>query len=232
MTPVDQYRQFGLREPIRIRPGCMFHLMLWGGHAFLLTGSLLALEEGGDFEAFIGLFGLLFFGTTFVIMLVALLRGARRGTVEISRDGIFMSHIGVVLPWSDIGPAWSHPVRVRGMALTDVCFVVRNARDHMTRMDGIGRFLFTISMKLSHSRKGGAMQWGLHGLLALMDAGTGMQRQMGEALERMRAAVLEDPGAMVFNVPIALRFELKADDLVALMNAEVVARNPDRMPTG
>jgi hypothetical protein len=230
MNALEQYRRSGLREPIRIRPGCMFHVMLWGGHAFLLLGSLLALEEGGAFEAFMGLFGLLFFGTTFVIMLTALLRGGRRGTVEISAEGIYMSHIGVVLPWADIGPAWSQSVRVSGVAMHDVCFVVRDARTHMTRMGAMGRFLFSLSMKLSRSRKGGAIQWGLHGLLAAMDAGTGMHRQMAEALDRMRAAVLEEPGAMVFNVPIALRFGLKADDLVALMNAEVMARHPERNP--
>jgi len=230
MEAVEQYKQNGVREPIRLRPGKKFHWAFWGGHSFLLFGALLMMMEDGPFENFIGLVGFLFFGTTFLIWLVALLRARERGTVELSGDGLYMSHIGVLLPWSDIGPAWSQPVHIKGMTMHDVCFVVRNAKTHMKKMDFIGRGLFKLALKVSSSRKGGAIQWGLHAALALVDAGTGLHRQTAAILQRMRDAVLEEPGAMVFNVPSLLRFDLSADDLVAILNTEVMARHPERVP--
>lgn len=224
MTPVEQYRSHGLSEPIRIHAGMRFHALLWGGGGFLMLGSVIAMEEGGELEQMIGAFGFVFFGVCLSILLYALVRGGRRGLLEISGDGLYMSHIGVVLPWQDIGPAWIQTVRQSGMALEDVGFVVRNADRHMDRMGPVGRFLFKLSRMMSRSRKGGILDWGLHGFLAAADAGFGSHRQMGDALEKARAMAMADPGAVVFNVPIPLRMGISASDLLGIINAEVLAR--------
>lgn len=224
MTLIERYRTRGLSEPIRIHAGLRFHGLLWGGGGFLMLGSVLAMEEGGELEQMVGAFGFVFFGVCLSILLYALVRGGRRGLLEISGDGLYMSHIGVVLPWRDIGPAWIQTVRQSGMTLEDVGFVVRNADQHMDRMGPVGRFLFKLSRMMSRSRKGSVLDWGLHGLLAAADAGFGSHRQMGDALEKARAMAMDDPGAVVFNVPLALRMGMSAPDLLGIINAEVLAR--------
>jgi hypothetical protein len=225
MTPIEQYRSRGLREPIRIHAGLRFHALLWGGGGFLMLGSVIAMEEGGELEQMIGAFGFVFFGVCLSILLYALVRGGRRGLLEISGDGLFMSHIGIVLPWRDIGPAWIQTVRQSGMAIEDVGFVVRNADQHMDRMGPVGRFLFSVSRMLSRSRKGGVLDWGLHGFLAAADAGFGSHRQMGDALEKARTMAMADPGAVVFNVPVPLRMGISASDLLGIINAEMLSRS-------
>jgi len=224
MKAIEQYRRHGLSQPIRLKAGLAFRLFFWWGGGFLMLGAVLMMVEGTPFEQLLGLFGFLFFGFCFSIMLVAWVRGRRRGLVEVSRDGLYLSHLGIVLPWQDIGPAWVHTVYQKGIALKDVTFVLDNASRHRDRMDGLGRLLFRISRAVSGSRKGGAVEWGVRATMMAFDAGTGMHRQMNEALEMMRQAVLEKPDAIVFNVPMVLRFGVSAEDMLAIINAETLAQ--------
>ncbi|MBB4286737.1 hypothetical protein [Roseospira goensis] len=231
MRALDQYQQRGLREPIRVYPGFRFHLLLWGGGGFLLTGAVLMMDSGTGIEPLVGLFGLVFFGFACTVMLIAALRAHRRGVFELSEAGLYMAHLGIVLPWEDIGPAYIQAVRVKGFQLDDVCFVVRHASRHIARVGSVGRLLFKVAKAVSHSRKGGAIEWGLRAGLALTEAGLGTHRQMGSILERMRQAVLAEPDSLVFNVPMALRFGVPAEDLLAILNAEVLRRSGEVIPS-
>lgn len=224
MTAIEQYRREGLSRPIRLRAGLAFRLFFWWGGAFLMAGSILAMVEGEPLDQMIGLIGFLFFGLCLSILALAWFRGRRRGLVELSEQGLYLSHLGVVLPWEDIGPAWIHTVHQRGFALKDVTFILGNASRHHDRMDAVGRLLFRISRAVSTSRPGGAVDWGLRAVLLAMEAGSGSHRQMGEALEMMRRAGSEKPDTIVFNVPMVLRFGVSAEDMLAIINAEVLAR--------
>ncbi len=224
MKAIEQYRRDGLSRPIRFRAGLAFKLFFWWGGGFLMLGAVLMMLEGGPVEQVLGLAALLFFGLCLSIMLVAWVRGRRRGLLEISGQGLYMSHLGIVLPWRDIGPAWVYTVHQKGFALKDVTFVLDNSSQHLDRLGPLGRFLFRLSGALSRSRKGGAIEWGLHATMLAFDAGRGKRGQMDDALEMMRQAVLARPDAIVFNVPMVLRFGISAEDMLAIINAETLAR--------
>ncbi|MBB4265351.1 hypothetical protein [Roseospira visakhapatnamensis] len=224
MTAMEQYRTQGLRQPIRFFPGAKFHWALWGGGSFLLLGCALMLNEGTALEQLIGLFGLLFFGTCCAILIVALARSGRRGVFEISDQGLYMAHLGLVLPWEDIGPVWINTVPLKVWSAKDLLFVLRNASHHQARADGLGRLLLRMAVASSRSRKRGVLEWGLRAGLVATDAGMGLHRSLTTTLETMRAAVLSEPDALVFNVPITLRFGTDTDDLLAIINQEIVAR--------
>src|SRR5690606_15014241 len=106
MEITERYQKNGLAEPIAIRPTIMMHLLIWGGGAFLLVGSGLALMSGDVVTIVIGLVGIVFFGAALIFIGGAMLRGRKRGLVEFSHSGLWLSSIAACIPWEDIGPAW------------------------------------------------------------------------------------------------------------------------------
>lgn len=230
MKAIEQYRRDGLSRPIRLRAGLAFRLFFWWGGAFLMLMCVVAILDGGPVEQVAGLFGFVFFGFCLMVLALAWFRGRRRGLVELSEQGLYLSHLGLVLPWQDIGPAWVHTIHQRGIALKDVTFILGNASRHYDRMDAVGRLLFRISRAVSTSRPGGAVDWGLRAVLAAMDAGTGAHRQIDQALEMMRRSVLDKPDTIVFNVPLVLRLGVSAEDMLAIINAEALARRGGAEP--
>lgn len=224
MKPIEQYQRFGLERPITFGPGAGFHLLLWGGGSFLILGCIVAMAKGDIFEQFIGAFGLVFFGFALGIMIFALLKSGGRGLFQISNQGIYMSHIGVVLPWEDIGPAWCSLIKHQGGKTKDVVFLLRNVSRHTTRMGKTGRMLIGLSKKVSHSAPGSLVDWGLKAFFFAADADDAYD-QLAVELDWMRNSVMNESDSTVFNVPVPLRFGISAEDLVAIINHEVALRN-------
>jgi len=191
----------------------------------LIFGCIVAMTEGDLLEQLIGAFGLVFFGVALAIMIFALLRSGDRGTFELSKEGIYMSHIGYVLPWSDIGPAWIASAKHQGGTTKDVVFLLRNVSRHTAKMGIVGRLLMNISKKASHSKSGGVLDWGLKTVLLAADADDETEEQLSTELGRMRDSVINDPDSTVFNVPIPLRLGISAEDLVGIVNREVALNN-------
>ena len=80
-----------------------------------------------------------------------------------------MSHLGLVLPWQDIGPAWIYTVHQKGFALKDVTFLLGNASQHIDRPHGHRGTAFCSGISRALSRKagpGGAVDWGLRAVHA------------------------------------------------------------------
>lgn len=225
MKPIEQYQRFGLEEPITIRPGFRFHLLLWGGGGFLILGSLLALRADELKTRAIGIFGLVFFGLALATMVVAFLRSRPRGLLQISRQGMYMSHIDIVLPWDDIGPAWCSVTKNQGVETKDVVFLLRNVSEHSAKMGKFGRWSLEISKKFAHSRRGGWVDWGLKALFWAADAEEDMQEQLKASLEQIRKSVMNEADTTIFNVPIPFRFGISAEDLIVIMNHEVLLRH-------
>lgn len=224
MKPIEQYRRFGLEKAITIKPGIRFHFLLWGGGSFLILGCIIAMAEGNILEQLIGAFGIVFLGLALGIMFFALIKSGSRGLLEISNQGIYMSHIGVVLPWEDLGPAWLSVIKHQGGRTKDVGFVLRNVSKHTAKMGSLGRMLMGFSKKVSHSESGGLVDWGFKALLFAADAND-MNDQLAAELARIRNSVMNEPTSTVFNIPVPLRFGISAEDLVAIINYEVALRN-------
>ena len=224
MKAIDQYRRHGLERPIAFRAGIWFHLLLWGGGSFLLLGCLVGLARGGFRAQAVVAFGLLFFGAALGIMLVAWFRSKARGLLELSKEGVYLSHIGIVLPWEDIGPAWISNVTHAGGTTKDVLFLLQNTSQHKRSADALGRLLLNLSKGVSGSKAGDGVDWSLRALLLAIGA-TGQSRsQFARELEKMRNSLAEAPDATVFNMPVPLRPGISAEDLVGILNSEVARR--------
>lgn len=134
LSTLEQYRKFGLEKPIRFYSGKKLELFIkWGG-GILLLGSVIALFEKEDYAPLIGVFGLLFFGFAIFVKQSTLNRSKSRGMVEISEEGIYMAHIDIVLPWKDLGPAWSFGVKIAFVNMKDIFYAVKNIRIHEKKM--------------------------------------------------------------------------------------------------
>ena len=186
----------------------------------MLLGCIVAIAEGDFLEQLIGLFGLVFFGFAFGIMFFALFRSGSQRVLELSREGIYMSHIDVVLPWKDIGPAWISITKHLGGRTKNVVFILRNVTQHTAKMGYIGRLLMNMSKKFAHSKSGGIVDWGLNTILFAAEADD-MCKQLSIELERMRNSVVNTPDTTVFNIPVPLQFGISAEDLVGIVNQEM-----------
>jgi hypothetical protein len=225
MKPIEQYKRYGLEKPITIRPGLRFHLLLWGGGSFLILGSIAGLASSDLQNKLIGAFGLIFFGLALSMMVLALVKSGSRGLMQISKEGIYMSHLGVLLPWKDIGPAWCSVTKHQGMKIKDVAFLLRNVSQHTARMEKLGKLSVGISKRMAHSKPGGLVEWGLKAFMFVADADDDIQDQLKDLLAKLRETVANESDSTVFNIPTALRFGIAAEDLLAIINHEVALYN-------
>jgi hypothetical protein len=223
MKPIEQYQRFGLAQPITIRPGVRYHLLLWGGGGFLMLGCVLALTQRAGFEQAMGALGLLFFGLALGIMIFALVKSRSRGLCELSEHGLYMAHLGVILPWKDIGPAWCAVYEHQGGRTKDVCFVLRNITQHIAGTRRIGRFLLRLSQRVAQSKSEGILVWGLRIFMKHADVSE-LYDQLAVELGLMREAIQNQPDSSVFNIPVPLRFGISAEELVAILNREFAVR--------
>lgn len=218
---IQQFRQYGLAEPIRAKPGIWAWLFLIFGGLFLVGGSLLALLEGGPFEFLIGLIGLPFFGLAFLIYANTLIRSGQRGLVEFSEQGIYHGLYDIEVPWADIGPAWIFGIQVGMASNRDVLFILRNAPKYKAQLGSIERFLFTIMERQGRSQSGGALDMGMKTFgLVFGEADAGSDTV--NALQEMRDRLKDDPNAAVLGIPRIIRFGLSNDDTVEIINTMVM----------
>lgn len=217
MNLTDRYAKQGLAEPITIRPTLMMHLLIWGGGAFLIVGGGLALISGDPKNVLFGVVGILFFGAALTFFGGAILRGRKRGLVEFSKSGLWLSTIAAHIPWEDIGPAWVNTTRHAGGKTDDVVFIARRVDMHVTDPDWLARLHLKLMRKSLEVGKGGAIDFGLKLLFQQVDSEQSYEEMVAQ-LEHARAQANNDPRAALLNIPVPFRLGVSPHDLVALIN--------------
>lgn len=223
-STLQQYHDSGFTPPIRIEAGWKLALLFWLGGPFLIAGCYVAVTRGGVFGILVGAFGLVFFGVALLAIGVALWRSRRRGLIEMNPDGLYLAHIGLELPWRDLGPAWVHTTRHGRQKTEEVCYVLRNAKAHKARADFVGRGLIELARRASATRPEGGVEWGLAGLLTVSGAGEETLEDITRWLENARLVLAEDPDAMLFSIPTPFTNGASSEDLAAIINLQTVAR--------
>ncbi|YCM43355.1 SHOCT domain-containing protein [Verrucomicrobiaceae bacterium 227] len=228
MSPLEQYQHSGLATPIRFHSGKkLAFLIKWGG-GFLIFGSVVALFDQEPYVPLVGVFGLLFFGTCLYIMQSTVKRSKSRGMVEISEEGIYMAHIDMVLPWKDLGPAWSFGVKIAFVNMRDIFYAVKNISTHQKEMTRYGKWLLKVSRWTAKLKHGEAINWGLNKLISTAALPVGMKvDDYDQQLKLMKKAINDDPDAAVFNIPSFLTWETTTEGLMEIINHEVLIRNGD-----
>lgn len=158
-------------------------------------------------------------------MLYSLFKSRDCGLLQLSEEGIYLAHLGTILPWRDIGPAWVSVTNTNGFGIKDVLFVLRNSSTHQKRMSKVGKLLIGMSRVLSHSKTYGKTDWGFTSLLLAFNADLSTLGQMNAQMKMIREKVLADPSATTFNIAIPFRVGISAEDLVGIINAEIAARD-------
>jgi hypothetical protein len=218
---IQQFRQHGLAEPIRTKPGIGSWLFLVFGALFLVGGSLFALVDGGALEFLVGLIGVPFFGFGFYVFFNVLSRSGERGMLELSKQGIYIGLYNLEISWADVGPAWVYGVQVGMVSNRDVLFILRNASKYKAQLGGIERFLFTLMERQGRSQSGGALDMGVKAfgmVFGEADAGSDTVK----ALEEMRAQLKGDMNSAVLGIPRIIRFGLSNEETVEVINTMVM----------
>lgn len=217
MEITERYQKNGLAEPIAIRPTIMMHLLIWGGGAFLLVGSGLALMSGDVVTIVIGLVGIVFFGAALIFIGGAMLRGRKRGLVEFSHSGLWLSSIAACIPWEDIGPAWVNTTSHAGGKTDDVVFIARRINKHVVNPDWLARLHLKLMRKSLQIEKGTAIDFGLKMLFQQADSAHSYD-EMHSQLEHARAQANNDPSAALLNIPVPFRLGVSPHGLTAIIN--------------
>ena len=226
---IQRFRENGLVQPIRTKPGIRSWLFFLLGAPFLIGGSFLALTTGGPIEFLAGLIGLPFFGVGFLIYLAVLLRAGRRGLLELSEQGIYHGLYRLEIPWADVGPAWVYGIRAGGADHRDVLFILRNASNYKSQLGVAERFLFRIMERQSRSKSGGPWDAGMKAFGLVFgepEAGSGAVN----ALQKMRDRLRDDDNSIVLGIPRIIRFGLSNEDTVEIINT-VLTTNRDMHQT-
>lgn len=218
---IQQFRQYGLAEPIRTKPGIWSWLFLVFSGLFLVGGSLFALVDGGPLEFLIGLIGLPLFGFGILVYFKVLSRSGQRGMLEFSKQGIYHGLYNIEIPWADVGPAWVYGIQVGLANNRDVLFILRNAPKYKAQLGGLERFLFTLMERQGRSQSGGALDLGVKAfglVLGQTEAGS----DTVNALQEMRDRLKNDPNAAVLGIPRLIRFGLSNEDTVEIINTMIM----------
>jgi hypothetical protein len=219
MKPIEQFRKNGLDQPIRARAGILSWLFFILGGPFLVGGSLLALVTGNLFEQAVGAFGLVFFGFGFLIYAGLLVRSRSRGMLAFSESGIYHALYGLEIDWRDVGPAWTYQVAAAGSHHSDVMFILRNASKYRRQLGPLGKFLFAVMDRQASSRRGGALETGIHALGAFAGGA-----DIGNALEEMRQRLAQEDDAIALGIPRIIRFGLSNEDVTEIVNTTILQR--------
>jgi hypothetical protein len=218
---IQQFRQYGLSEPIRTKAGIGSWLFFLLGAPFLVGGSFLALVSDKPLGFLVGIIGLPFFGFGFFVYYRVLARSGERGMLEFSKQGIYNSLYKLEIPWEDVGPAWVYGIQVGMVGNRDVLFILRNAPKYKAQLGGIERFLFTLMERQGRSQSGGALDLGVKAfgmVFGEADAGS----DTVAALEEMRKRLKDDPNSAVLGIPRIIRFGLSNEDTVEIINTMVM----------
>jgi hypothetical protein len=212
MKPIERYQRFGLDQPISFHPSIGFHLLAWGGGSFLIVGCIIAIASGVLIEQLLGIFGMIFFGLFWAIFFLAWKRSKINGMLVLSKYGLYMGHIGHFLPWSDIGGAWIQETN------KEVVFLLRNFRDHSSKMDVFSKNLIYFWKMQSHSKSGGLLDW----CVKVICLGSfGFWGPALRDLERMRSSVIKDSDSTVYPTFKIMFSEISHEELADIINREV-----------
>lgn len=219
MSPLEQYQTHGLSRPISIWPSWKIHLLAWGGGAFLIFGCFIALADDDLKIKFIGGFGAIFFGIALTLIAGGLIRGRTKGVIEFSTSGMWVSTLGITLPWSSIGPAWVNTTTHAGGKTDDVVFIVRDIDTHAKSLDLLAAFHLRLLKRSLDVGKGGLIDFGLKLVLHAADA-SGEFKRLQEQMEYARTKAESDSSAILLNIPTPFRIGITPQSLVAILNAE------------
>jgi hypothetical protein len=213
-SPLEQYQTHGLSSPISIWPSWKMHLLVWGGGAFLIFGCVAALLGADGLKArFMGGFGIVFFGFALILIASGLIRGRTKGLVEFSTRGMWISTLGITLPWRSIGPAWVNTTK----KTDEVVFIVRGIDAYAKNLDPLAALYLRLLKRTLAVGKGSLIDFGLE-LFVLWDAGDEFKK-LQEQLEYARTQAASDSSAILLNIPI-LNGRIAPQSLVAILNAE------------
>ncbi|WP_299011913.1 hypothetical protein [uncultured Shewanella sp.] len=226
MDFINQYQQQGLTKPISIKPTLKMHALLWGGGAFLLAGCGVALLSEELKTQLIGLGGGLFFGFAIIICVSALLRSHSRGLVEFSQDGLWLSTLGVTLPWHSLGPAWVNVTKHDGGKTKDVVFIVKDIDRYITNLSFIPRIHLRLLKRTLDIGKGGSIDLGLEALFHFLDEKSAFKK-LTHQLEYARDQAQSNPSVILLNIPVPFRLGINPQSLVAIINVEVSKQTMD-----
>ncbi len=227
MKAIEKYRRNGLERPISFHPNIWVHLLLLGVYSSsLIFFSFLVVIEDEVLKKLVIILLIIAIGVSFVVFCLvsfAWLRSGQRGILELSKEGIYMSHIGIVLPWQDISLAWITTIKNKGIKMKSVDFFLHNASQHEKRMSGIGRLLISmgrlmtkkyidISKKIPRIEFVDAVDLGLKftmfATLIATDSMPSMSnqqlQQLSSYLKRLHDYVTSNPDVICFAIPFFL----------------------------
>jgi len=197
------------------------YLLVWGGGAFLIFGCFVALGEANLMTKFIGGFGIIFFGISLTLIASGLIRGHSKGLVEFSKRGMWISTLGITLPWHSIGPAWVNTTKHAGGKTDDVVFIVRDINTYAKNLDPLAALHLRLLKCTLDVGKGGLIDFGLKFVLHAADA-SGEFKKLQEQMEYARTKAASDSSAILMNIPVPFRIGISPQSLVALLNSEYV----------
>jgi hypothetical protein len=216
LAPLEQYQTHGLSSPISIRPSWKMHLLVWGGGPLLFFASVAALLGANGLKArFLGGFGIVFFGFALILFASALIRGRTKGLVEFSTRGMWISTLGITLPWRSIGPAWVNTTK----KTDEVVFIVRGIDQYAKNLDPLAALHLRLLKRTLDVGKGGLIDFGIKRVLQAAGAG-GDFKKIQEQMEYARTQAASDSSAILLNIPVPFRIGIAPQSLVAILNAE------------
>lgn len=216
LDPLEQYETHGLSSPISIWPSWKMRLLVWGGGPLLVFASAAALLGPNGLKArFLGGFGIVFFGFACILFASALIRGRAKGLVEFSTRGMWISTLGITLPWRSIGPAWVNTTN----KTDEVVFIVRGIDTYARNLDPLAALHLRLLKRTLDVGKGGVIDFGIKRVLGAAGAG-GEFKKVQEQMEYARTQAASDSSAILLNIPVPFRIGIAPQSLVAILNAE------------
>src|SRR4029077_4983956 len=213
LAPLEQYETHGLSRPISIWPSWKMRLLVWGGGPLLVFASVAALLGANGLKArFLGGFGIVFFGLASILFASALIRGRAKGLVEFSTRGMWISTLGITLPWRSIGPAWVNTTK----KTDEVVFIVRGIDEYAKNLDALAALHLRLLKRTLDVGKGGLIDFGIKRALQVAGAGDEFKK-IQEQLEYARTQAASDSSAILLNIPVPFRIGIAPQSLVTIL---------------
>ncbi len=223
---IRQFHDTGLTPPLQSRPGLLAWVFFLTAAPFLLGASLFALFVGGPLEFLAGLIGLIFFGFCFFVYFLFLMRGIWTGSLQFSESGLFHGLYNIHIPWDDIGPAWVYEIHAGGITHRDVLFILKNTDSYKDKLGFIERFLFNVMERQIQSNSGGVWDTGLEAFCLVFGKDGDADRAVN-ALNDLRQALKNTPGAIALPIPKIMRFGISNEDIAEVINHVIVQKQSE-----
>ncbi|ASA54635.1 hypothetical protein [Vibrio gazogenes] len=223
MNPYEQYKKNGLSKPIALKPTLKMHLLVWGGGLFLILCCFQALRDNDIKMNLIGILGMVFSGFALALFVSVLFRGRDKGLVEFSENGLWLSSIGITLPWHAIGPAWINTTSHDGGKTDETVFIVKGIDNYTSDVGLFSRIFIKLLKRTLNIGKEGGIDFGLDSLLYLLDSRESFD-EIAEQMAFVRQQTGDDPSAILLNIPAPFRVGISSNELVAIINSEVLKK--------